>query len=279
MKKALLIIIILFAGFKLDAQIPEFLWETDAVFSGPESVVYDPNRDLLYVSNLKKNPQGDIFYGTEFISKVNMKGEVLELKWIEDLTEPTGLCIFNDQLLIVERFGLVFYDLKNDRIAKKIRIHFDGFLNDVTVGDDSTIYVSESSTQTIYSIKDKEITTWYSGGDITKPNGILFSNGQLFINVNGDSTIKSIDVKTKAVSKVAQMKKGIIDGIKNIEDDLLISFLEGNLYRVTMDGKITEILNTRRKEIDMADIEYIESKKIVIIPAIWQHKVVAFKLK
>lgn len=279
MRRLIIFHFILLSALKIYAQNPEFLWETEAVFSGPESVVYDPVRDLLYVSNLRKNPEGDIFYGNEFVSKVNMKGEVIDLKWIEDLTEPTGVTIFNDQLLIVERFGLVVYDLKNDRIDKKIRIHFQGFLNDVTVGDDSTIYISESSTQTIYTIKDEEITTWYSGEEIARPNGILYDKGQLYINANMDSTIKVIDVNTKEIRTIAQMEKGIIDGIKKIEDDLLISFLEGSLYRVTMDGKITEILNTRDKQIDMADIEYIESKQLVILPAIWQHKLVAFRLK
>lgn len=279
MTKTIFLFTIILFPLEIFAQIPVFLWETEAVFSGPESVVYDPVRNLLYVSNLRKNPDGDIYYGTEFISKVNMNGKVIELKWIEDLTEPTGICIFNDQLLIVERFGLVVYDLKNDRIDKKIRIHFEGFLNDVTVGDDSTIYVSESSTQTIYTIKNREIEKWFTGDEIKKPNGILYDKGQLFVNVNSDSTIRAIDVKTKSVSTIAQMEKGIIDGIKPIGNDFLISFLEGSLYRVTRNGQVTEVLNTRNKSIDMADFEFIESKNIVILPAIWQHKIVAFRLE
>ncbi len=272
-------IVIFFSSAKSIAQNPVFLWETEPVLSGPESVVFDPIRNLLYVSNLRKERQSDVFYGQEFISKINLDGKVVDLRWIENLSEPTGMCIFNDQLYIVERFGLVVYDLKTDRVDRKIRIPSNGFINDVTLGADSTIYVSDSSTETIFTVKNDRVSTWYSHPEISHPNGILYHNGMLLIDVNGDSTLKALDVTTHELREIAQLEKGIIDGIKVIEDDYLVSFLEGSLYRITENGKVTEILNTRDLPIHMADIEYIENRKLLILPAIWQHKLVAYQLE
>ena len=48
--------------------------------------------------------------------KRNLKGELVEAKWINHLTTPTGICICDDMLYIVERFGIIKYDLKADKL-------------------------------------------------------------------------------------------------------------------------------------------------------------------
>lgn len=119
---------------------------------------------------------------------------------------------------------------------------------------------------------------WLSDKSISRTNGILFDNGKLIVGVNSDSTLKAIDVKTKAISPIAQLKKGIIDGIKPIGDDYLVSFFEGNLFRVTKAGKVTQLLNSRNIH-NLADFEYIESKRLLVVPALWQHKVIGYRLE
>jgi len=67
------------------------LWETNADFKLPESVIYDKENDILYVSNM----QGDPFTKDKngFISKVDVDGKIIKLKWIEGLNAPKGLTI------------------------------------------------------------------------------------------------------------------------------------------------------------------------------------------
>lgn len=227
----------------------------------------------------------DIYYGDDFISKVSLSGEIIELKWIRDITEPAGICISDDKLYIVERFGVVVYDLKSEKIQSRIRINSTHFLNDITISNNGTIYVSESDTDNIYSIKGKEVSIFYppaehqkNAGRISRPNGLLFDNGSLLVASNADSALKTIDIQSKQISVIAQMKKGIIDGIKPIGDDYLVSFFEGNLFLVTKKGEVTEILNTITNKTNMADFEYIESKGLLIVPALWQHKLVAYRM-
>ena len=88
-----------------------------------------------------------------------------------------------------------------------------------------------------------------------------------------------IDLKSGDISLMAQLRKGTIDGIRPFGNDYLISFFEGELFRVTKTGKVTEILNTRGQNSNIADFEYVESTKLLIVPALWNNKIVAYRLE
>jgi hypothetical protein len=276
--KVLLLFLGLLSCNGLTSQTLTRLWDTDTVFWGPESVVYDQARDVLYVSNMRKSDKMDCFYGKEFISKVSLSGEILNLKWIEGLTEPTGICLHNDHLYIVERFGVVEYDLSSEKVVHRYRIRTDRFINDISVAPDGTVYVSESDSDKLYRIRGKEAGVWYQGEAVSHTNGILFDRGHLVAGVIGDSALKSIDPETMEITTIAQCKKGVFDGIKLIGEDYLVSFYEGILFRVTRTGEITELMNSRNN-FDIADFEYIENRKLLIVPAVKQHKLIGFRLE
>ena len=64
-------------------------WETDPTLTTCESVLYDQERDVLYVSNINGQPDGKD--GNGFISKLNLDGKVTELEWVKGLNAPKGL--------------------------------------------------------------------------------------------------------------------------------------------------------------------------------------------
>ena len=255
------------------------LWETEAVFAGPESIAYDSKRDLLYVSNLRKTEKSDIYYGNNFISKVSLSGKILELKWIKNLTEPTGITIFQDRLYIVERFGVVVFDIKTESVIQRIRVPSNGFLNDVAVHESGTIFVSDSDSSNIFSIKEKNVEVWYSGPAAKQTNGIFMDGDNLLMASNADAAINAINVHTKKTHLISHIKRGVIDGIQTIGNDYLVSLFEGYLFRITKTGKYTEIMNTTELPLNNADFVYIEKANLLVVPALWQHKLVAFKLE
>ena len=63
----------------------ETVWETEKIFELPESVIYDPTNDVLYVSNITDHPFNKD--GTGYISKIGLDGTVIEKKWIDKLVE------------------------------------------------------------------------------------------------------------------------------------------------------------------------------------------------
>ena len=73
------------------------LWET-ALFKNPESVIYSPKQDILFVSNIDGKPNEKDQKG--FISKVSpSNGNIIELSWITGLNAPKGMAIYNNTKL------------------------------------------------------------------------------------------------------------------------------------------------------------------------------------
>ncbi len=276
--KLLLICFFVLIGLAKANAEPVKLWETGEIFKAPESVVYDGERGFIYVSNYTGGLKNGLPYGQQSISKVNLKGEIIKFDWIGNLTTPTGICLFRNKLYIVERFGVVEYDLKEDKVSNKFYIKTSKFLNDITVDSDGGIYVSESDTNTIYKIKDNNVEKWLDSEEISQPNGILYDDGKLLVAANSDNYLKAVNISNKQVAKIAHLGPGILDGIKKCGDGYLVSHFMGNLHLVTPSGQVTELINTRDAEINIADFEYIQDKDMVVIPAMKNNKLLCYQL-
>ncbi|MFO7445178.1 MAG: hypothetical protein R6W90_02380 [Ignavibacteriaceae bacterium] len=259
--------------------LPVKLWEIKDVYKAPESAAYDAKRNCIYVSNYTSGVGEGEFYGGHSIAKADVNGEVIELDWIKNITTPTGICIYDDKLYIVERFGVVEYDLEADKISNKYLIKSPSFINDITVGDDGSIYVSESNSDVIHRIFNGKVEKWMQGEKISKTNGVLYDNNYLIIGVNSDNYLKKINIEDKTVENIAFLGEGIIDGIKKCGDGYLVSHYLGNLYFVSQSGEVTELINTRSKEINIADFEYVEDTGLLIIPALRNNMLMGYKYK
>ena len=276
--KRISICVFVLAGLAVANAEPVKLWETGAIYNAPESVAYDGTRGFLYISNCNGTLGNGSPYGEQFISKANLKGEIIKFDWIENLTKPTGICINDDKLYIVDRFGIVVYDLKTDKVSDKFYIKTSNFLNDITVDSDGGIYVSESDTNVIYRIKGRNVEKWLDSEEISRPNGVLFDDGKLLVAVNSDHYLKAINISDKKVTKIANLGEGILDGIKKCRDGYLVSDFMGNLYRVKPSGQVTELINTRDAGINIADFEYIPDKDMVVSPAMRKNKLICYRL-
>src|SRR5688572_13044991 len=58
-------------------------WETDTLLTTCESVIYDKERDVLYVANINGAPDGKD--GNGFISKVSLDGKITEAQWVKGM--------------------------------------------------------------------------------------------------------------------------------------------------------------------------------------------------
>ena len=86
----------------------ELVWASDTLLRTPESVFFDKGRKVLYVSNVNLNPwEKD---GNGFISKMDLEGNIIELKWIVGLSSPTGMGISGSSLYIADTDEIVQAD-------------------------------------------------------------------------------------------------------------------------------------------------------------------------
>jgi len=254
------------------------IWETDKIFKTSESVLYDPKRDVLYVTNFDQFNMGNP-KATQYISKLSLKGEIIVKKWIDGLNHPLGMTIYKNKLYVAERKKVAVIDMTKGVILKRFPVKGSIFLNDIAVDRKGKIYISDSRKNVIWKSKGEDFEEWLTGPEISGPNVLYIQKNKLLIGNSGDQQLKAIDISNKSITTLAHFPKGFIDGIRSDGNgNLLVSLWKGKIYRVSMDGKIKLILHTVNKGLYSADFEYIPKKKMLIVPAFHANKVVAYKI-
>jgi DNA-binding beta-propeller fold protein YncE len=254
------------------------LWETKTDLKVPESVLYNPSENILYVSNINGKPTEK--NGKGFISKVSLSGEILVLKWATGLNAPKGSSIYGGSLYVTDIDELVEIDLKTGKILSKYPAVGAGFLNDVTIDRDGNVYVSDMSSQNsvLYKLVQKKMTVWLKGPEVSRPNGLYVEKNKLILGNSGDGSLKEIDLETQKISIIAKIGSGI-DGVQSDgKGNYFISDWRGKTSYVTSSGQVTVLLDTTDQKINSADIEYIESKQLLLIPTFFDNRVVAYKV-
>jgi sugar lactone lactonase YvrE len=263
------------------------VWETPKVFLTPESVRYDSKRKILYVTsfdmNYKRNADktGE---PTGFISKVSPDGKVENLKWITGLQAPTGMCIFQNKLYTLERSNLVEIDIETGRILKRYPIPGCDFPNDISVDSQGNIYISDTSPSShidsrIYKYKDGNFQLWIDSDEIIRANGLFIYGDNLIVGNTGDGCLKLIHMGNKSINKITCLGARVLDGIRvDHQGNFLISHWEGQIYSVSPDGQVMEILDLMPEKINTADFEFIKEQNLLIIPTFTDNRVLAYRL-
>lgn len=275
--KLCLLGILLFSCIMTFGQITQ-VFVTDAVFKHPESAVYDEQREAVYISNMDKDTPEDSLF-TDYISKVSLSGEVLDLRWVKGISSPTGLAIHDGFLFAVERNGVAKIDIESASVVERYPIPATGFLNDITISAEGIVYISETSDfGKIYQISEGQASLWIEDTLLGKPNGLLAVDDGLIVGVNINHKLKILHIPTKRIYELAELGEGNIDGIQQNGDSFLVSHFMGNLYSIGENG-VTELLNTRGQDQFMADFCFIPSQQLLIIPSLRTNKVYGYRLE
>ncbi len=248
------------------------LWVLSHELSYPETVLYDKDRDVLYVSNY-------ISDGAQFISKVKLNGEIESREWIKGLVQPAGMAIHGDKLFVVERANLVEIDIKSGEIVKKHAAPAPGFLNDIAVDNEGNIYISDGRRGQILKFSSGQFSTWKSGEELIQVNGLHFANGKLYAGFSSDASLRSIDLSSGEITTIAKLDPGaVIDGIESDEKgNILVSNFNGKVYLVSPEGQKTLLLDSTAPRQYCANFAYIPGKNLLIIPTLSDNRIIAFK--
>lgn len=252
----------------------EKLWQSKAVLQVPESVLFDAERKVLYTSNINgKEPWANDGNGT--IGKLALDGTVIDAEWVKGLNSPKGLGINGNLLYATDNQVVVTIDIAKGKIIDRFTVVDAKTINDLSVGADGTIYITDSTLGKVHKIVNGKLTTLVTG--LTKLNGVLHSQGELLVAADGGLHI--IDAEGKP-QKIAGGMEGNVDGIERIDDDSwLVSCWAGTVYHVTRDGKVTLLLDGRKTGTNAADLGYDPVNKIAYFPGFWNNFVAAYQLK
>ena len=182
---------------------------------------------------------------------------------------------------------MVGIDIAGARVTSKLKIDGAQFLNDVAVGDDGTVYVSDMMTSRIYAVKDGKATVFAEGDGIEYPNGLLVDGERLIVGAWGkpepDFSTKvpghlfALDLKTKAKTLITPMPFGNIDGVESDGKGgyVVTDFPKGLVMHVTSDGQSHML---RQHMAGTADLAFVPVSNIAIIPHMMENKIAAYDM-
>ena len=82
---------------------------------------------------------------------------------------------------------------------------------------------------------------------------------------------KQVTLKTDGIENA--------DGVEAIGNgEYLVSSWNGMVHHIASDGKRTMVLDTRADSVNAADIEYVSERNLLLVPAFFKNKVVAYEL-
>jgi sugar lactone lactonase YvrE len=192
----------------------------------PESVLWDATRQIWYVSNINGNaPQKD---DNGFIVRLGANGETMDsLPFIngtdEDVTlhAPKGMAMRGDTLWVADIDALRGFDLASGKPVASIDLAplRATFLNDVAVGNDGGIYITDSG------------IAFDATGAVTHPG-----QSQVLVVRNGVPSVGVVLPKESAANGIAW------DAAKNAW--MIVGFNSPNVFEWVPGAKEATVLGT-----------------------------------
>ncbi len=277
----------LIAGTAPACASPTELWQTSGL-KHPESALPDLTGTFAYVSSVN----GDALAkdGNGFISKISLAdGKIIELEWAKGLDAPKGLALANGRLYASDIDKLVEIDANSGKILARYDAPGSKFLNDAAAGPDGTVYISDSSTSTIWRFKDGELEKWLEGEALKYPNGLHVSGDKLIIAAWGapgtsgtspaPANLLEVSLADKSVRDLGDGKPiGNLDGLEPYDATsyLVTDWVAGRLYRIDVSGKADLLLKLNQGS---ADIGYVPGQRLLLIPMMLDNKLIAYRLE
>ncbi len=284
MKTYLVALVALTSG--LAAAAPELIWETKG-FVGPESVVYDERRNVLYVSNMGTHGDGQT-PGDGFISRVSADGKILDLKWVTGFDNPKGLAMANGRLYVGDDKDLVEVDVAAGKVVGRYAPEDGpGEFNDCTADPEGNVYVSSGRLGEIFRLSggtfaswvklDRSKTGWINGLRAEKDRLLL--GGWTVRDAEGKEQlghISTISFKDKMLGRIGSEPVCHVDGLEPDGKNgyTVTDWISGDVLHVSADGKVTPLMKLVK---GTADHEYIVEKKEMLVPLMNDHVLRAYR--
>ncbi len=250
-------------------------WATDTVLKTPESVLYDPKQDVLYVANINKISK-DTKDGDGFISKLKPNGMIDKLGWVTGLNDPKGMAIYGTTLFVSDLTQLVEIDIPSGKVKKIHDVEGAQFLNDVASTESGDVYISDSFANKIYKLSNGKFLVWMEGSELDKPNGLFTEKQEVLIASMNKGVTKRVNHKTKE-EKVVISEVPSTDGIASDgKGNYFFSNWNGEVYYVDSKGSKWKIVDTKDQKISAADLTFVPKYNLLFVPTFFDNRVVAY---
>jgi sugar lactone lactonase YvrE len=260
-------------------------WMATDGIETPESVYVDTASGMIFASQIAGAPDGRD--GNGRIVQLGNDGRVISSTWVTGLNAPKGLRSHNGTLWTADLDEVIGIDIASGKITTRVKIAGAMFLNDVAVGGDGTVYVSDMMANRIHAIRDGMATVFAEGEQLEWPNGLLVDGNRLIVGGWGkpkpDFTtdvpgrLYALDLQTKQKTAITANPVANIDGLElDGRGGYIVSdYIAGKVLQITASGEMREL---RQFKPGAADIAFIPQGNVLLVPHMNENTVAAYDL-
>lgn len=252
----------------------EKLWETSSGLRTPESVLYDPSEKILYISNINEKPWEKDNNG--YVTRHKQEGDIINYDWVKEMSAPKGMGLLPGKLYVTNIDEVVEIDIEDSKITHRFKHPKAVHLNDIAIGADGRIFVSDSKGDCIFEIANGVMDVLYQSEE-GPTNGIFYETGRLLCGQ--ENRLAALDLTTKTMITLFD-DTGPIDGLEGVGDSTyLISDWTGHVHLIQQGQPKVLLFDGTPIEFNAADIEFDPYERILYIPTFNKNSVLAYKLK
>jgi hypothetical protein len=223
-------------------------------FAFPESVAYDPQARVLYVSQFGSELKPAEKDGKGYISRVSLTGEILDRHFLpaagDVLNKPKGIWVTGHRLWVTDIDVVWIFDLASRR-GRKVALPGIEFANDPAVMGNA-LYVSDNRGDQLYRVEPADFLEMAGAPTVTRvfqgkavnPNGVYPGRDGVLLMVGFKSPeqprgIYALSAGGEVKTLVAGL--GRLDGVYELEDGTLLitDWNSGSLLHWTPRGTET----------------------------------------
>lgn len=253
-------------------------------FAEPAAVVYDPDRDLLYVANVNGLAEDGDRAG--FISKLDLAGTIIERAWVTGLQAPSGLALHGGLLYAADVDRLVAIDVEHGTILEAYDAAGAHTLSGIAVDAGGRVYAADPARNAIFTFNHGSVRSWLTDAELDSPNALLAEEPDLLVGTWGASSdalttevpggLKTVDYATRKIRSLGGSTPiGNLTGIQPWPDGgyLITDGSTGALLHADPAGTVEPLLDLAP---GAGALAVAPQARLIVIPLRLDNQVVAY---